>query len=318
MQSNNSIIVATNLKKNFDSFEAVKGINFKIQQGECYGFLGPNGAGKTSTMRMIYCFSPLSGGHLRVLNFDVMMQARKIKARLGVVPQEDNLDPDLTVRQNLELYATYFDIPKVEAKRRAEELLNFLNLQEKHSQKIDKLSGGMRRRLLIARALINKPEVLILDEPTTGLDPQARHLIWNKLRALKASGVTMVLTTHYMEEAQRLCDRLVIMDQGKVLTEGSPTELVEKYVGCEVLEVHAPTPSLQKVERQVAAVLDANALLKNKLQTEIVGDTMYLLFRERDFNPLNQFPEIQKLDYHLRPASLEDVFLKLAGRELRE
>jgi len=318
MQDSSPIIVATSLKKNFNSFEAVKGISFKIFKGQCFGFLGPNGAGKTSTMRMIYCFSPLSGGNLRVLNYDVMANPRKIKAKLGVVPQEDNLDPDLTVRQNLLLYATYFDIPVSEAALRADELLGFLSLMEKKDQKIDKLSGGMRRRLLIARALINKPEVLILDEPTTGLDPQARHLIWNKLRALKASGVTMVLTTHYMEEAQRLCDRLVIMDHGKILTEGSPDELVEKYVGKEVLEVHAPTGVLQKLDKQVASTVQDNALLKNTLQTEVVGDTLYLMFRERDNNPLSQFPDIQKMEYLLRPASLEDVFLKIAGRELRD
>lgn len=258
-----SIIVARDLKKSFGDFNAVKGIDFEVRRGECFGFLGPNGAGKTSTMRMIYCFSPVSGGFLRVMDGDVQRQARQIKAKLGVVPQDDNLDPDLSVRQNLILYATYFDIPRSEAELRADELLDFLTLQEKANVKIDKLSGGMRRRLLIARSLINKPEVLILDEPTTGLDPQARHVIWAKLRQLKASGVTMVLTTHYMEEAERLCDRLVIMDHGKIVVQGTPQALVEKYVGKEIEETHASRT-------------------------------------------------------YLRPANLEDVFLKLTGHELRD
>ncbi len=312
------VIVAANLQKNFNSLEAVGGISFQIQHSECFGCLGPNGAGKTSTMRMIYCFSPLSGGHLRVLNYDVMKHPRRIKAKLGVVPQEDNLDPDLTVRQNLELYATYFDIPKDEASLRTDELLGFLSLQEKAAQKIDKLSGGMRRRLLIARALINKPEVLILDEPTTGLDPQARHLIWDKLRALKAGGVTMVLTTHYMEEAARLCDRLVIMDLGKILTEGTPKALVEKYVGKEVLEVHAAKGVLQSLKANVDSAEESARSVPKAWETEMVGDSLYIMFRERDVNPLNQFPQIQQLDYIMRPATLEDVFLKVAGHELKE
>lgn len=304
-----SVIVASDLRKNFETFEAVKGIDFQIRRGECFGFLGPNGAGKTSTMRMIYCFSPLSAGSLWVLGMDVTREARKIKAKLGVVSQEDNLDPDLTVRQNLLLYATYFDIPRSEAKRRTDELLLFLSLQEKKDQKIDKLSGGMKRRLMIARALINKPEVLILDEPTTGLDPQARHLIWDKLRALKASGVTMVLTTHYMEEAQRLCDRLLIMDHGRILTEGGPAQLVEKFVGREVLEVRASPSRLQPLKSQ----LDAKGY-----ENELMRETLYVLLRRKDGNILEELPEITNLDFHLRPASLEDVFLKLAGRELKE
>ncbi len=309
------VIVARDLRKSFNSFEAVRGINFQIARGECFGFLGPNGAGKTSTMRMIYCFSPVSAGRLDVMGSDVMREPRRIKARLGVVSQEDNLDPDLSVLQNLVQYANYFDIPKAESKRRAVELLQFLSLQEKSDQKIDKLSGGMKRRLMIARALINKPEVLILDEPTTGLDPQARHLIWDKLRALKASGVTMVLTTHYMEEAQRLCDRLVIMDHGKILTEGSPAALVEKFVGREVLEVRAQNSKLKPLKVKIDALEQGGPKLR---ETELVGDTMYVLIREKDGALLEQVPEIKGLDFHLRPASLEDVFLKLAGRELRD
>jgi len=309
------VIVARDLRKSFNAFEAVRGINFQIARGECFGFLGPNGAGKTSTMRMIYCFSPVSAGRLEVMGFDVMNEPRRIKGRLGVVSQEDNLDPDLSVLQNLVQYANYFDVPKVEAKSRATELLKFLSLQEKSDQKIDKLSGGMKRRLMIARALINRPEVLILDEPTTGLDPQARHLIWDKLRALKASGVTMVLTTHYMEEAQRLCDRLVIMDHGKILTEGSPAALVEKFVGREVLEIRANQAALKPLKAKIDALEKGGAKLR---EAELVGDTMYVLIREKDGSLLEQVPEIQGLDFHLRPASLEDVFLKLAGRELRD
>ena len=316
MDNKTPVIVARDLRKSFEAFEAVRGINFQISRGECFGFLGPNGAGKTSTMRMIYCFSPVSAGHLSVLGHDVMREARRIKAQLGVVSQEDNLDPDLSVFQNLVLYASYFDIPKAESRRRAEELLQFLSLQEKRDQKIDKLSGGMKRRLMIARALINRPDVLILDEPSTGLDPQARHLIWDKLRALKASGVTMVLTTHYMEEAQRLCDRLVIMDHGKILTEGSPSALVEKLVGREVLEVRAANGLLKVLKEKIDALETGNSP-KNR-ETEVVGDTMWVMIREKNGTLLERVPEIQQLDFHLRPASLEDVFLKLAGRELRD
>ena len=318
MDNNSAIIVASKLSKKFDNFEAVKGIDFEIKRGECFGFLGPNGAGKTSTMRMIYCFSPLSGGSLSVLGLDVMKKPREIKAKLGVVSQEDNLDPDLSVWQNLLLYASYFDIPEKEARARAEELLDFLSLQEKREQRINKLSGGMRRRLLIGRALIKRPKVLILDEPTTGLDPQARHMIWSKLRALKASGVTMVLTTHYMEEAQQLCDRLVIMDHGKILTQGSPQELIEHYVGKEVLEVRAASKALEALKTKIDSVETLNGSGRPARETERVGDALYIMLRKRDLNPLDQYPEILETDYRLRPAGLEDVFLKLAGHELRD
>ncbi len=311
-------IEASQLKKNFGEFEAVKGIDFKIRSGECFGFLGPNGAGKTSTMRMIYCFSPLSGGRLRVLNFEVPKDGRRIKARLGVVPQEDNLDPDLTVRQNLLLYATYFDIAKEEAARRSDELLAFLSLREKSHQKLDSLSGGMRRRLLIARALINQPEILILDEPTTGLDPQARHLIWQKLRALKTSGVTMVLTTHYMEEAQSLCDRIVIMDNGKFLTEGRPKDLVEKYVGKEILEIRGQDSVLRDLQRQIENDSRFSEPTRGRSSTDLVADTLYVRLPGSPLKPLEVFPKIQEMDFHLRHASLEDVFLHLTGRELRD
>jgi lipooligosaccharide transport system ATP-binding protein len=318
VNANPLVIVAQHLVKRYQSFLAVNHIQFQIHRGECFGFLGPNGAGKTSTMRMIYCFSPISSGTLRVLGWDVGSEMRKIKENLGVVPQEDNLDPDLTVLQNLLLYASYFEISKPEALKRGEELLLFFSLHEKRDQKIDKLSGGMKRRLLIARALINKPQILILDEPTTGLDPQARHLIWSKLRALKASGVTMVLTTHYMEEAQRLCDRLVIMDQGKILTEGSPEELVEKFVGKEVLEVHALPQELKSLKEKIESLEVLSEKKENQGEVEVIGDSLYYLVREPNSHFSKILPEVQKLDFHLRPATLEDVFLKLAGRELRE
>jgi len=318
MDPQKPIIAATNLQKRFNSFVAVDSIDFSILPGECFGFLGPNGAGKTSTMRMIYCFSPPTQGNLRVLNYDVNRNPREIKARLGIVPQEDNLDPDLSVRQNLLLYATYFDIPRAEAQRRSDELLDFLSLQEKRDQKIDKLSGGMRRRLLISRSLINKPEVLILDEPTTGLDPQARHLIWHKLRALKESGVTMVLTTHYMEEASRLCDRLVIMNQGRILAEGSPGQLVARFVGEEVLELRARDAALKDLQKRVEEDPRIPRSQDQSSPTELVADTLYIRLPKRDFKILDYYPEMKELDCHLRPASLEDVFLKLTGRELRD
>ncbi len=292
-------------------------MDFQIARGECFGFLGPNGAGKTSTMRMIYCFSHPSSGSLSVLGYDVVREPRRVKARLGVVSQEDNLDPDLSVLQNLKLYATYFDIPKREAHERAVELLEFFALMEKRDQKIDQLSGGMRRRLLIARALINRPEVLILDEPTTGLDPQARHLIWQKLRSLKASGVTMVLTTHYMEEASRLCDRLVVMDHGKVLTEGTPEELVKRHVGREILEIRGDSEALQILLEKMKQEPRLEIAQKPGF-AEWGGDTLYLRLDGGDLRILELFPEIRRWDHHLRPATLEDVFLHLAGRELRD
>jgi lipooligosaccharide transport system ATP-binding protein len=304
------IIVATELRKNFGALEAVRGIDFEIHPGECFGFLGPNGAGKTSTMRMIYCFSPLSGGQLKVFGRSVGLAASDIKARIGVVPQEDLLDNYLTVRENLQLYAHYFDIPKTQALHRTDELLDFLSLKEKAAQPLNQLSGGMRRRLLVARALINQPELLILDEPTTGLDPQARHLIWAKLRALKAHGVTMVLTTHYMEEASQLCDRLVIMDHGRVLAQGAPSLLIKQHVGVEVMEIRGSGVLLEKLKHHIK-VNGAQA-------TELVGDTLYVRLSDRDHKLWEVYPEIREMDFHCRPASLEDVFLKLTGRELRD
>lgn len=302
------VVQAYDLVKRYNGFTAVKGINFRVRAGECFGFLGPNGAGKTTTIKMIHCFIPVTAGSLEVLGFDVRRHPREIKARLGVVPQEDNLDPELSVEENLLLYASYFDIPRSERIKRTRELLAFAGLEEKAGVEVDRLSGGMKRRLAIARALINKPQLLVLDEPTTGLDPEARHLIWEKLRQLKAAGVTLILTTHYLEEAAQLCDRLVIMDEGLILEEGKPGELVERHVGREVLE-------LAPADEMVGTILE---IVKGSiLGHQIIGQTLYLYAgngretwrRLQDFSP--RFSHMR-----LRPATLEDVFLKLTGRSL--
>ncbi len=303
------IVVAKNLVKKFTNLTAVDRIDFQIEEGESFGFLGPNGAGKTSTMKMIYCFSAVTEGELSVMGCDVKKEALTIKRQLGVVPQEDSLDPDLTVIENLVIYANYFNIPKKEARHRAEELLEFLQLEEKKNEKIPKLSGGMKRRLVIARALMNRPRLLVLDEPTTGLDPQARLLIWNKLRNLKKNGVSMILTTHYMEEAARLCDRLVIMDHGKILAQGSPLGLIEKYVGKEVYEVRGVREVLTSLKESYR---------KRDFDVECFGDTLYLFVRDGMSSMEELFRELKDFDFHHRMASLEDVFLKVSGRELRE
>ncbi|WP_341473971.1 ABC transporter ATP-binding protein [Desulfofundulus thermobenzoicus] len=234
------VVVAEKLTKEFNGRAAVRGIDFAVRARECFGFLGPNGAGKTTTVNMICCFSPVTSGRLTVLGMDVRKHPRQIKSRLGVVPQENNLDPDLKVLQNLLVYAGYFRLPAADARPRAMELLEFFDLADRAGERVDRLSGGMKRRLTIARALINNPEVVVLDEPTTGLDPQARHLVWQRLRRLKERGVTLLLTTHYLEEASQLCDRLVIMDQGEILEEGDPRGLVSRHIGREVVEVGLP------------------------------------------------------------------------------
>ncbi|MHB8170573.1 MAG: ABC transporter ATP-binding protein [Thermincolia bacterium] len=329
-----NIIEAQNLVKRFGDFTAVNGINFNVHPSECFGFLGPNGAGKTSTVKMIYCHSPLTDGILKVLGMDVTKEPRAIKRRLGVVAQEDNLDPELTVEQNLLVYSTYFGIPKQEATERTKELLNFFGLMEKAHTQVDKLSGGMKRRLAIARALINKPDLLILDEPTTGLDPQARHLVWQRLRKLKEFGVTLILTTHYMDEASQLCDRLVVMDRGRILEEGEPKELVIRHIGKEVLELgstgcHNLIPQLSGLITSHQVVGEALFLYTNDGQT--------LLRKVQELRDTGRFNKTwgekfagcsedtpQTWDcledpfnrQYLRPASLEDVFLKLTGRGL--
>ena len=301
------IIKAERLTKDFEDFVAVAGIAFTVREGECFGFLGPNGAGKTTTMRMIQCVSPPSSGKLEVAGMDAGRDERRIKAILGIAPQETNLDQDLTVRENLIVYSRYFDIPKGEAERRSDELLSFFQLEAKRDTDIDKLSGGMKRRLLLARALINRPKILILDEPTVGLDPQARHLIWDQLMRLRSQGSTIVLTTHYMDEAERLCDRLVIMNDGKILAEGSPSELILRHVGANIVEVQN-TPA-------VISCLKSNL----KSQTfEAIGETVLISTGE----PQQVIDVLLRscgiVTASVRKATLEDVFLKLTGRTLRE
>jgi len=301
------LIEADGLTKKFGDLVAVDSISFRVFRGECFGFLGPNGAGKTTTMKMVHCVLPLTSGKLTVADMDVTKQARKVKKMVGVAPQEDNLDPDFTVFHNLIVYARYFDIPKGEAQRRAEELLRFVQLEEKRNVIIDHLSTGMKRRLIMARALINEPQILILDEPTTGLDPQARHLIWDKTRGLQKEGVTIVLTTHYMEEAAQLCDRTVIMDNGRIIEEGKPGDLIKKHVGEEVLEV--------AYDEEVLKFL-RNAFPDSRL--EVVSDRIQVFTNQ----PRGVFTEIlSKFSFKaamIRDANLEDVFLKLTGRRLRE
>jgi len=304
------IIRARKLLKRFDGFTAVDGIDFSVRRGECFGFLGPNGAGKTTTVRMISCVSPVTEGELVVDGLDVRRESRRIKSILGVVPQEDNLDPDLSVRQNLAVYARYFDMPKELANERIDESLALFQLEEKQREPIWALSTGLKRRLTIARGLINQPKILVLDEPTTGLDPQARHLVWQKLRSLKEQGVTMLLCTHYMEEASHLCDRLVIMHQGRILVEGSPARLVEEHAGREVAEVRVSGPQRERVLAEMAS--------RPGLTVEEVEDVLYIYARTPDGRA--QMADLimgaESVAYH--QANLEDVFLRLTGRGLVE
>jgi lipooligosaccharide transport system ATP-binding protein len=301
------LIEAQNLTKKYDDFVAVDSIDFRVFKGECCGFLGPNGAGKTTTIKMINCVLPPASGELVVAGIKVSESPRDIKKMIGVSPQEENLDPDFSVITNLTVYARYFDIPKREARERAEELLKFFQLEEKRDVIIDQLSTGMKRRLVLARALINDPQILLLDEPTTGLDPQARHLIWDKVRSLKKSGVTIILTTHYMDEAAELCDRTLIMDNGKIIEEGTPADLIRKHAGEEVLEVDYD-------EKAVAAI-------KNKFpqaRLEILGDRIQVFAAEPHGVFARFLEDFPTKSATVRNANLEDVFLKLTGRKLRE
>jgi lipooligosaccharide transport system ATP-binding protein len=302
-----AIIVAEHLTKRFEDLVAVDDVSFAIREGECFGFLGPNGAGKTTTMRMIQCVSPVTSGSLTVAGMDVVRDERAIKSTLGVAPQEDNLDPDLSVRENLLMHSRYFDIPRPEAEGRADELLGFFQLEQKASVDIDKLSGGMKRRLVLARALINRPRILILDEPTTGLDPQARHLIWDRLRQLRAQGSTIILTTHYMDEAERLCDRLVVMDNGKVLEEGSPRDLIKRHVGESIVEV-----------QDGAGVLDCVRGIEGARSFETEGGMVHVSTEDPQQVIGTLLRECGVVTATVRRATLEDVFLKLTGRRLRE
>ena len=301
------LIRAVALRKRYGEFTAVDGVSFQVEQNECFGLLGPNGAGKSTTIKMITGVSPVTSGSLTVAGLDVARNPRAVKAQLGVVPQEDNLDPDLPVRQNLEVYARYYGLSKRESAAQIEETLTLLQLEEKADARIDDLSGGMRRRLAVARALVHQPRILVLDEPTTGLDPQARHLVWQKLRLLKSRGVTIVLTTHYMDEAAHLCDRLVIMHRGTILTEGNPRALIAEHAGDQVIEL--------RMDPGQRAPLLAEIAPAPGVEIEEVEDIVYVFgagaagpaIVERAGDPAVAF---------VRPGNLEDVFLRLTGRGL--
>jgi len=304
------LIHARGLTKRFGSFTAVDGIDFDVSPGEAFGFLGPNGAGKTSAMRMIGCASPITAGELRVLDLDPRTQASRIKARLGVVPQQDNLDMEITVRENLLMYARYFDIRREDASRKAADLLEFVELSERGNAQVESLSGGMKRRLTIARALINDPELILLDEPTTGLDPQARHVVWDRLYQLKRRGATLLLTTHYMDEAERLCDRLLVMDKAKIVAEGSPRDLIARYSTREVVELRFADHARDGAARRLAAVADRVEELPDRIQLYTSDGETAL----QQVHALGLAPESAVV----RRSTLEDVFLRLTGRALIE
>jgi lipooligosaccharide transport system ATP-binding protein len=303
-----ALIHARGLTKNFGDFTAVDAIDFDVARGESFGFLGPNGAGKTSTMRMIGCVSPITGGTLRVLAQDPERDGPSIRARLGVVPQQDTLDTELTVRENLTLYGRYFGLSRAECSRRADDLLDFAQLTEKAGDQVEHLSGGLKRRLTIARSLINEPDLMLLDEPTTGLDPQARHLLWDRLYRLKQRGVTLVLTTHYMDEAEQLCDRLVVMDKAKIVAEGSPRALIEEYSTREVTELRFPAG----VQETLDGVFDGLAERVERLPDRVLlyaddGEAVVAAAHQRGLQPETVL---------VRRSTLEDVFLRLTGRSL--
>ena len=305
-----STLAARKLRKSYGEFQAVKGIDFEVYRGECFGFLGPNGAGKTTTMKMIYGAAVPTDGELNVAGLEVKHEERRVKRRIGVVPQENNLDDDLEVKENLLVYGRYFDLPKKLVLQRAEELLEFVQLTEKAESQVEQLSGGMKRRLLIARALINDPEIVVLDEPTTGLDPQARHLVWDRLRELTRENKTLILTTHYMEEAAQLCDRLVIMEGGEIIASGSPRTMIEEYVSPQVLEFRARNEALEQLGRLLDDDTEA---------TENTGDALLAYTSDAD-SVLGKVREsgIEIDNTVVRQAGLEDVFLRLTGRSLIE
>jgi lipooligosaccharide transport system ATP-binding protein len=305
-----ALVRARTLTKRFGSFTAVDGIDFDVRPAEAFGFLGPNGAGKTSTMRMIACASPVTEGELTVIGMNPATQAREIKARLGVVPQTDNLDTELTVRENLEMYARYFDIPGPVARSRADELLEFVQLDERANDQVEPLSGGMKRRLTIARALINEPELVIFDEPTTGLDPQARHLLWDRLYRLKQRGATLIITTHYMDEAEQLCDRLVVMDKARIVAEGSPLELIERYSTREVLELRFGDAERASLDGRLDGLAQRVEVLPDRT-------LLYTDDGERTLDEVHR-RNIAVQSALVRRSSLEDVFLSLTGRSLAE
>jgi lipooligosaccharide transport system ATP-binding protein len=302
------LISARSLTKSFGDFVAVDGIDFDVAAGEAFGFLGPNGAGKTSTMRMIACMSPVTSGTLRVLGLDPATDGSRIRSRIGLVPQDDTLDLELTVLDNLLVYGRYFDLPRKVIRERAGQLLEFAKLADRAGEKVDQLSGGLKRRLTIARSLISEPELLLLDEPTTGLDPQARHLLWDRLYRLKQQGVTLVLTTHYMDEAEQLCDRLVIMDKGVIAAEGSPRQLIDRYSTREVLELRFAVDDHTAMAEKLAGLGDRIETLPDRLLVYTSdGDGAEREVQSRGLTPLASF---------VRRSTLEDVFLHLTGRTL--
>jgi lipooligosaccharide transport system ATP-binding protein len=303
-----SLIHARGLVKRFGAFTAVDGIDVDVRQGEAFGFLGPNGAGKSSTMRMVGCVSPPTAGTLRILGLDPVRDGPRIRGRLGVCPQQDSLDPELTVTENITVYARYFGIPRATARERAAELLDFVQLSERARDKVEPLSGGMKRRLTIARALVNEPEIVLLDEPTTGLDPQARHLVWERLFRLKQRGVTLVLTTHYMDEAEQLCDRLVVMDRGRIVAEGSPRELIERHSTREVVELRFGTEVLDTYSDKLSGIGERVDVLPDRVLVYAAdGDEAARAVHGRQLSPTSVL---------VRRSSLEDVFLHLTGRTL--
>jgi lipooligosaccharide transport system ATP-binding protein len=303
-----SLVRASGLRKAYGDFEAVRGIDLDVRPGEAFGFLGPNGAGKSSTMRMIAAVSPPSGGELSILGMDPSTRGPQIRARIGVCPQEDTLDTELSIRDNLVVYGRYFGLSRSESGARADELLRFFQLAEKAKAKVDDLSGGMKRRLTIARSLINQPDLLLLDEPTTGLDPQARHTLWDKLFRLKQEGVTLVLTTHYMDEAEQLCDRLVVMDKGRIVAEGSPLSLIREHSTREVTELRFGVGQHEARAEQVAGLAERVEVLPDRL----------LLYTEDGEETLARVHELglDPVAVLVRRSTLEDVFLHLTGRTL--
>lgn len=304
------LIKATKLTKVFGDLTAVDGIDFDVAEGESFGFLGPNGAGKTSTMKMIGATSPISGGELSVLGLDPATDGPTLRSRLGIVPQENNLDEELSVQDNLMMYGRYFDMSRAEIRERIDELLEFVQLVEKRSAKIQTLSGGMKRRVVIARGLINEPDLFILDEPTTGLDPQARHALWDRLYRLKQQGVTLIITTHYMDEAEQLCDRLVIMDKGRIVAEGSPRSLIDEYAPGEVVELRFPGGVLETLNSRIESLAP---------RTEILADRA-LIYTEDAERTIGTVTEtgLEPETVLARRSTLEDVFLRLTGRTLVE
>jgi lipooligosaccharide transport system ATP-binding protein len=308
------LVQASGLTKRFGDFTAVDGIDFGIPRGEAFGFLGPNGAGKSSTMRMVGCVSPPTSGELTILGMDPVRNGAAIRARLGVVPQENTLDIELTVRENLIVYGRYFGLPRAVIRERSAVLLDFVQLSDRAEDTVDPLSGGMKRRLVIARSLINEPDILLLDEPTTGLDPQARHIVWDRLFRLKQRGVTLILTTHYMDEAEQLCDRLVVMDAGRIVAEGSPRALIEQYSTPEVLEVRFDPGDHEQAAEKLAALPAGTSERLEVLADRVLvytrnGDEALAAVRGLGLEPITSLA---------RRSTLEDVFLRLTGRQLAD